>query len=369
MRYLYYAAVFCETLAFTSFIIPFLMRLARKWHVVDHPGERKIHNVPKPLMGGVGIVISFFFAVGSNIVVVYIFSSAAWFQLHFPMIVSLFPLLQSVLPKLMLILGGGILIHILGLVDDILKGKLSYRLKFLVQFVIIFLVVLFGIRISFMPIEWLDIAVTVIWIIGITNSFNLLDNMDGLAGGISFICAGLLFTVAVLQGQVFFAFILSALMGSCLGLLLYNFYPSKLFMGDSGSLFLGYMFGVLTATGSYVVEESVSHIPVIMPILILSIPLYDTFSVVFIRWRERRPLFIGDKKHFSHRLVELGMSHSRAVVFIYLVCFCVGVIAILLPYISVAGSILILIQAVTIYVLITILIVVGKQNKNGIEKK
>ncbi|MCJ7813716.1 undecaprenyl/decaprenyl-phosphate alpha-N-acetylglucosaminyl 1-phosphate transferase, partial [bacterium] len=151
--------------------------------------------------------------------------------------------------------------------------------------------------------------------------------------------------------------------------LLYNFYPSRLFMGDSGSLFLGYMFGTLTATGSYVVEESVSHIPVIIPILILSIPLYDTFSVVFIRWRERRPLFIGDKKHFSHRLIELGMTHRGAVVFIYLVCFCVGIIAILLPYISVAASILIIIQAVTIYVLITILIVVGKQKKNIVENK
>ncbi|MBN2030808.1 undecaprenyl/decaprenyl-phosphate alpha-N-acetylglucosaminyl 1-phosphate transferase [bacterium] len=369
MRTVYYAIVFFQTLAVTLFVTPCLIRLAKRWQIVDHPGDRKIHHAPKPLMGGVGIVIGLLLTVGGDIVILYVFSSSHWFQDHFSNVVDLFPLLRSVLPKLVLILAGGFLIHLLGLVDDILKGRLSYRFKFIVQFAVISSVVLGGVRISFMPTQLLDIVVTVVWIMGITNGFNLLDNMDGLASGISFICGGLLFVVAVLQGQVFFAFILAALTGSCLGFLFYNFHPSKLFMGDSGSLFLGYLFGTLTATGSYVVEESVSTIPVIMPILILSIPLYDTFSVVFIRWKEKRPLFIGDKKHFSHRLVDLGMTYRGAVVYIYLVCFCVGIIALLLPYVSVGANIIILIQAITIYVLITILIATGKQKKNHVEGK
>jgi UDP-GlcNAc:undecaprenyl-phosphate GlcNAc-1-phosphate transferase len=175
------------------------------------------------------------------------------------------------------------------------------------------------------------------------------------------IAAMLLFGIAVLQGQIFFAMILLALVGSCLGFLCHNFYPSKLFMGDSGSLFLGFMFGALTVMGSYVVRSSSSLLPVIMPILILSIPLYDTFSVMFIRWREGRPLFLGDKRHFSHRLLELGMSHRGTVIFIYLVSLCVGSTATLLPYVSVAGNIIILAQAVIVYTLITILIATGRR--------
>jgi UDP-GlcNAc:undecaprenyl-phosphate GlcNAc-1-phosphate transferase len=153
---------------------------------------------------------------------------------------------------------------------------------------------------------------------------------------------------------------LMALAGSSFGFLWFNFHPAKLFMGDSGSLFLGYMFAALTVMGSYVVPDSPTLIPVVMPLLILSLPLYDTFSVMFIRRREGRPLFEGDKRHFSHRLLALGMGHKGTVIFIYLVCFVVGISATLLPYVSVAGSILLLLQAVIVYALITILIAVAK---------
>ena len=120
------------------------------------------------------------------------------------------------------------------------------------------------------------------------------------------------------------AFILITLAGSVLGFLGYNFKPSRLFMGDSGSLFLGFMFGAFTLEGSYPVATSQSLIPVIMPVVILSIPLYDTFSVIFIRLREKRSVFVGDNSHFSHRLVALGFSERGTVLFIYLVAICVG---------------------------------------------
>ncbi len=363
MRNLFFLIVFLEAFGISVILIPVVIRLALKWKVVDQPGERKVHHKPKPLLGGAGIFWSFVLVIVGNLLLLHFLGDAGWVQIHFPSLSRWRPMLSQIMPKLILILSAGFLMHLFGVLDDLFKEKMTYHPKFIVQIVIAFIVALLGIRVDFMPHPALDILVTVFWIVGITNSFNLLDNMDGLTGGVSAICGILLFCIALLQGQIFFAFMLITLTGACLGFLIYNFNPSKIFMGDGGSLFLGFIFGTLTITGSYVVPTSGSLMPVAIPVLILSIPLYDTFSVIFIRWREKRPLFIGDKKHFSHRLVELGMSHRNAVLFIYLVCFCVGIPAILLPYLSVGASLLVLTQAVIIYTLITILIAIGKQNQ------
>jgi len=365
LRSILYLIIFCEALLISTIIIPFIIKIALKWDIVDKPGERKVHHTPKALMGGVGIFTGFFVTIVGNIVGFYILFNTNFVQTHLQSVVRVFPLLNLVLPKLLIILGGGFLIHLLGLLDDIFKEKISYKPKFIAQFIIAFLVAMYGIHTQFMPGRILDVIITTIWIVGITNGFNLLDNLDGLTAGVSIIASLIFFMVAVLQGQIFFAFILAALAGASLGFLFYNFYPSKLFMGDSGSLFLGYMFGTLTVMGTYVVKSSESLIPIVMPLLILSIPLYDTFSVMFIRWRENRPLFLGDKCHFSHRLLELGMGHRTAVIFIYLVCFCIGITATLLPYVSIAGNIVILTQAFIIYTLITFLIMIGRRNTNN----
>lgn len=363
MRNLLYLIVFLEAFGISVILVPAIIRIALKWKVVDHPGERKVHHKPKPLLGGAAIFWSFILVIVGNLVLLHFLGNTEWVQSRFPLFNRWRPLLSHVVPKLVLILSGGCFMHLFGILDDFFKEKMTYLPKFIVQIVIAFVVALLGIRVDFMPHPALDILVTVLWIVGITNSFNLLDNMDGLTGGVSAICGVILFYIALLQGQIFFAFILAALAGSCLGFLIFNFNPSKIFMGDGGSLFLGFIFGTLTVTGSYVVPSSGSLMPVAIPVLVLSIPLYDTFSVIFIRWRENRPLFVGDKKHFSHRLVEIGMSHKNAVLFIYLVCLCVGIPAILLPYLSVAASLLVLFQAVIIYALITILIAIGRQNQ------
>jgi len=361
MWILLYFVVVLETFLVSLVMVPPIVRLAQKQGVLDKPGQRKVHKAPKPLMGGVAIFSSFAVVIAGNLAGLFIAVESDWFQHHFPEIVRLFPLIRNVLPRVIVVLTGGFFIHLLGLLDDIFKRTDLIQDQILVQGIVAVLVAVAGVRTHFMPTEGLDILITALWIIGMTNGFNLLDNLDGLTAGVSIIAAMLLFGIALLQGQIFFAMILIALVGSCFGFLYHNFYPSKLFMGDSGSLFLGYMFGALTVMGSYVVESSSSLLPVIMPILILSIPLYDTFSVMFIRWREGRPLFLGDKRHFSHRLLELGMSHRGTVIFIYLVCLCVGSTATLLPYVSVTGNIIILVQAVIIYALITILIATGRR--------
>jgi UDP-GlcNAc:undecaprenyl-phosphate GlcNAc-1-phosphate transferase len=201
------------------------------------------------------------------------------------------------------------------------------------------------------------------WIVGITNSFNLLDNMDGLSSGIAVIISLILGVLTIQQGQYFSALLLLTLAGSILGFLRYNFNPSSIFMGDAGSLFIGYMLAALTVSTSYVTTRSMSQLPVLIPVLVLGVPLFDTFSVMIIRWKEKRPLFVGDKCHFSHRLVELGMSVRQAVVFIYLVTLCVGVSAILIPELPLFGSIIVLVQGALVFSLITLLMIKGKHLK------
>ncbi|NQT25827.1 undecaprenyl/decaprenyl-phosphate alpha-N-acetylglucosaminyl 1-phosphate transferase [candidate division KSB1 bacterium] len=363
MRWFLYLIVFVETTLISWILVPQIIRLARKSGVVDQPGDRKVHHETKPLLGGVAIFTSFISVIGLNLAVYLILFQLGWIQSNLPALSSFHVRLAGVWPQLLIVLLGGLGIHLLGLVDDIFKGKLTYKSKFPIQILIVLLVALFGVRVEFMPGKLLDVIVTTIWIVGIANSFNLLDNMDGLTAGVAIISAGILFILAVIQGQVFFALLLAGLAGACLGFLRYNFNPSKLFMGDSGSLFIGYLFGALTTTGSYVVDRSQSMLPILIPVLVLSIPLFDTFSVMFIRWREGRPLFIGDKRHFSHRLVEIGLSHRQAVIFIYVLGLCVGVMALLLPYAPVVASWIIVLQAILIYSLITILIMIGKKNK------
>ena len=159
------------------------------------------------------------------------------------------------------------------------------------------------------------------------------------------------------------ALILSIFIGSVLGFLKYNYYPSSIFMGDAGSLFLGYILGTLTISASYVTPESASLLPALMPVIILSIPLFDTLSVIIIRIRENRPIYVGDKRHLSHRLVDMGFSPRSAVNTIYLLTFAIGLAAFLLPYLSVKLSILVFVQVITILIIISILMFVGKRNK------
>jgi UDP-GlcNAc:undecaprenyl-phosphate GlcNAc-1-phosphate transferase len=269
-------------------------------------------------------------------------------------------ILVAALPRLLGLLIGGTVIFILGLIDDIRGVGFSYKIKFVVQAIAALILVVSGTRLEFLQNDVLNTLVTMLWIVGITNSFNLLDNMDGLSSGIAIITSLILGVLTIQQGQYFSALLLLALAGSALGFLRYNFHPSSIFMGDAGSLFLGYLLAALTVSNSYVTLRSASHLPVIVPVLVLGVPLFDTFSVMVIRWRERRPLFVGDTCHFSHRLRELGMSVRQTVLFIYLVTLCVGVSAIFIPELTLFTSIIVLIQEGLIFGIITLLMIKGK---------
>ncbi len=242
----------------------------------------------------------------------------------------------SVAGRLGLIGLGGLVIVLIGFRDDI--KPLSPRRKLLFTAMAAAVPVLGGIRVSvFIEEPIVGGLLTILWIVGLTHVFNLLDNMDGLSSSVASVLSLVFLVVAIQTGQLFVAAFLVVLIGALLGFLRFNFPPAKIMMGDSGSLFIGYILAIITVVFSFFDPEF--SLPsgefnrffvVIVPLLIFAVPLFDTISVIFIRIREKRPVFVGDKCHFSHRLLKLGMSVRGSLLTVCLATFCTGIPAVLL---------------------------------------
>jgi UDP-GlcNAc:undecaprenyl-phosphate GlcNAc-1-phosphate transferase len=218
----------------------------------------------------------------------------------------------------------------LGLIDDF--GVLTPGRKLIGQCLAVFVLIKSGIRIEIVAFpNWLDLALTVFWMIGIINAFNLLDIMDGLAAGVGMISAIFLMIVALLNGDTSIAFMLAALSGSLLGFLRYNFHPATIYMGDSGALFLGLMLGALTMTGKYTGEH---HISLLSPVLILGIPIFDTLFVMYIRYLRGLPIFLGSPDHMAIRLRHWGLTVPQVVVLSYAATIVLGTLGILVMRVS-----------------------------------
>jgi UDP-GlcNAc:undecaprenyl-phosphate/decaprenyl-phosphate GlcNAc-1-phosphate transferase len=320
-------------LVVTSFALSALLSglarvVAPRFGLVDRPGGRKAHKAPTPMGGGVAIWLT---------VVVMLASGA----------LALGPG-RSFLPKalaihaegawersggLALILGLATLIMAMGLADD--RVGLGWKLRLSVQVGLSAILVMSGVHVTlFWPFDSVLVsgAITVLWIVGLTNAFNFLDNMDGLAAGVGLIAASLFVVAQVeVQGR-FVPAVLVVLVGALGGFLVYNKYPARLFMGDAGSNFLGFLLGTLTVVGTFTrPEKGFSPFGVLTPLLVMAVPLYDTTSVILIRLREGRSPFEADRCHFSHRLVERGLTPPLAVRTIYLVTLAGGLGALLLP--------------------------------------
>lgn len=359
-------SVFGVATLLSFLLIPFMKRLAFRFDILDHPSHHKTHKQVRPYLGGGAIFVAFMLVILTGVMFMGLFKTG----MQLPMFpewqeefLAQVPIFMAALPRLTALLVGGAMMFVLGLTDDIRGVGFSYKIKFGIQILAAAILVLSGVRLEFWPFEALNVLMTIFWIVGITNAFNLLDNMDGLSSGVALISSLILGIMTIQQGQYFSALLLLALAGSLIGFLRYNFFPSSIFMGDAGALFIGYTLAALTVSNSYITTRSMSQLPVVVPVLVLGVPLFDVFSVMVIRWREGRSLFIGDTSHFSHRLVELGMSVRQAVGFIYLVTLCVGVSAILIPELNIFQSLLVLGQAVLIFGLITLLMIKGKQWK------
>ncbi len=351
-RFLFASGVFGAGFLLSTALVPLSRMVARRLGVLDAPGHRKVHDEPTPRLGGLAVFLAF------NAVVV----SGHW----------LLPLLQGLPParslmgaslqafqdvqrvelKLIALLVGGAVAFLVGLLDDVFGRRFPVAFKLAGQTLAALIPILAGIRTSFLPWEWLNVLVTLLWIVGMTNAFNLLDNMDGLSAGVAFVACSIILLNAWSRGGFFVSAILLAFMGSLLGFLLYNWSPASVFLGDCGSLFIGFLMAGLTLVERYVTTASSSYFPVLMPVVVLAVPLLDTLTVIVIRIRDGRPIYVGDQCHLSHRLVAVGLSKREAVSFIYLATFCLGIGATFLRKATPAETALLLLQAAGIVLLI-----------------
>jgi UDP-GlcNAc:undecaprenyl-phosphate GlcNAc-1-phosphate transferase len=291
--------IFASALVMAIGGTPLMRRLALRLGIIDRPNARKIHVDPIPLLGGLAIY-------GAFIAALLLFGN------------------RFGLNELVSILVGASLVSFLGMWDD--QRGLSPFLKLAGQFLAASILVLSGVYVGTFPWEALNITLTLLWVVVITNAMNLLDNMDGLSGGVGAIAAIFFLLLAAMNDQYLVGALSAALVGACLGFLIYNFNPASIFMGDAGSLFLGF---VLAAVGIKLrFPDGIRIVTWMVPVLILGLPLFDTGLVIISRLRRGfNPLTTPGKDHISHRLVAMGYTRREAVLICYLICAGLGVIA------------------------------------------
>lgn len=346
-----------------------MRRLAPRLGLIDKPNARKVHTEPTPLGGGLGIWfgVLFPFVVGTAFLW-YVHGLEDVDQAKFVPAVAL-PHINGLIDRLgglWVLLGCGTVLTVLGLLDD--RFGLDWRLRLAVQFgVALVCVVQQGWRltafIELPRLGWLaSVALSAVWIVGLINSFNMLDNMDGLSSGVAGIAAGFLAIILLLhpdpvthQPQLFVAGFLLVLFGAIAGFWLHNRPPAKIFMGDAGSYLLGFCIAIATLLATYTSYQSATPHAVFAPLCVMAVPLYDMVTVLYIRVREGRSPFQADKNHFSHRLVELGFSKPAAVLTIYLTTATCGLGAMLLHRVDSVGALLILLLIGCVLCLVALL--------------
>lgn len=296
----------------TDILIPWVVRLAYRIGKVDSPDARKVHTVPIPRLGGVAIFAGFI--VG--LVLLEYMVPGQLFYSEGPM--------RGVLV-------GGALMFLVGIIDDL--KPLNAKLKFGLQILAALAAYHFGVRIDFLSNPWgglvllpgyVPIILTVFWLVGISNTINLIDGLDGLAGGVSLISALTIGVIALQTNQPIAGLLALALAGSTIGFLRYNFNPAKIFMGDGGALFLGFTLAAISVMG---VLKLIAAMAFAVPILILGVPIFDTAFAILRRLWNRKPIFSPDRGHLHHRLLDAGLDQRRAVLVIYGISLILGGVA------------------------------------------
>ena len=316
-------------------LTPAVIAFARRTGALDQPDARKVHARPIPRIGGIGIYAAFMVSI--------------LVQLIF---VELTPEFMMSLIGLMV---GGTIIVAIGIIDD--YCDLPAKVKLLGQILAAAVLVIgFDVRIDFITdplgdfiyLELFAIPATIFWIVGLTNTVNLIDGLDGLAAGVSSIAAVTIFLVAMEEGIPFVAMVTAALAGAAVGFLYYNFNPARIFMGDTGSMFLGFILAGISVVGAV---KSAATIALIVPILALGLPILDTTFAIVRRARNHRPIFKPDKGHLHHRLLAHGFTQKQAVLLMYIVSALFGLCALALTTVSTQAAVLIvLIVAAAVFV-------------------
>lgn len=368
--YIIFAGLLLQAFVLSLILTPLSRAIALKLGVLDYPGERKLQTEPIPLLGGAAIFATFLSVVLINFVLLQQSRALGfdWIAGH---------VLRFVTPDVQFrLLGfglGAVLVFVLGLLDD--TRALRPEQKLFGQIVAASIPVAFGIRVDLFLDQFLDLApglfgneslreaaklgvgslLTVFWIVAIVNAMNFIDNMDGLCAGVSIIASSAFVFCVLPQHEYFVASALVVFAGSCGGFLYYNLSPARLFMGDAGSMFCGYVLAVLAVMTTFHTGNGPAEVAVFAPLLALSIPLFDILSVVWLRIRRRESIMKGDKRHFSHRLVDAGLSQRQAVDFIFLVSGLTGLGAVMLGRVGSLGTALIVAQTIVLYALIGVL--------------
>ena len=325
-----YGMAFFVALAVALFVTPLVIKLAFKTGALDKPDARKVHKKPIPRIGGLGIYTAFMIAMG-----VYLSSNE---------------LPEDVASGMVGLMLGGTLIVILGLIDD--YTNLPAKVKLLGQIICAAVAVGFGVRIDYITdpfgdimylYDYVTIPGSIFWMVGLTNTVNLIDGIDGLAAGVSTIASVTIFLVALQQDIFLVAVVTAALAGSAFGFLWYNFNPAKIFMGDTGSMFLGFMLSGISIIGAV---KSATTIALIVPILALGLPILDTTFAIVRRYRGGVPIFKPDKGHLHHRLLNLGFTQRQAVLLMYVISAILGFSAIAMTEVSLGLAALIMVGVV-----------------------
>lgn len=320
-----YLAAFIAAVLSSAISFP----LWRRWCVrighVDDPGHRKIHSTATPLAGGLTVMTGFFFPILAGVLAFTIWnvpSEGGGVQN------SLEYGLNARALQLVAILVGALGMVLLGWLDD--RHELAPLPKFSGQVLMALLVAWSGIRITvFIPSEAAAYALTVLWILTLTNALNFLDNMNGLCTGLGLIASWSCAWAAAIQGQYLVASLAFLICGALLGFFPFNFPGAKAFLGDAGSHLVGFLVAVLAILPNFYSSATPHPLAVLSPLVILAVPLYDLIAVVLIRWRNGQPFYVGDTNHISHRLVRRGLSKTRAVLVILLIHALLSAMAVL----------------------------------------
>lgn len=308
-------------------VTPLVRRFAFLIGAVDHPNARKVHVRVMPRIGGLAIYMAF--------------------------MVGYFLLLPTSRYNTAILVGAFIIL-LTGLLDD--RFQLSPRAKLLGQIIATVVVLNSGMRIELinLPFDqqiylgaW-SVPITCLWLIGITNAINLIDGLDGLAAGVSSIALGVIATLAMIQGNVYLTMMALLLLASTLGFLVHNFHPAKIFMGDTGALFLGYMLAVFSLLGF----KNVTLFSLVVPVLLLGLPISDTLFAIVRRFVQGRPLMSPDKSHMHHQLIDMGFSTRQAVLVMYGITLFFGLASILFAKTTAFGAMITFIVVVIVVELI-----------------
>ncbi len=305
-----YIVAFIIAVAVAYFATPHVKELAIKAGAMDTPNERKVHREPIPRMGGLAI--------------------------YFGVVAAVFISMKINHQILGIFLGGSIMLAV-GIIDDI--KQLSAKTKLAGQILAAMALIVFGVRIEWLTnpfgpmiyLDYLSIPVTILWIVAVTNTVNLIDGLDGLAAGVSSIASITILFVALQQNLWMVALLTAAIAGSAFGFLFHNFNPAKIFMGDTGSLFLGYMLAAVSIMGAV---KGAATIALFVPIVALGLPIMDTAFAIIRRYHHGVPIFRPDKGHLHHRLLAMGLSQKQVVLSMYVVSGLLGLSAIILSEVS-----------------------------------